>query len=319
MKLAVVGRISHLEPIAGADRIRCATVDCGDAGIWQGVVGLDIEPEQCVTVFLQDAILPADNPRWAFMAKHKFRVRMARFIGVPSECVIIPGAPDMPNGIDLTEVLGVTKYTKALPAALSGDAVGAFPSYIHKTDETNFQASQAARVFMESSEWDATLKYDGTSCTAWNDADGQLHVASRNLELREFNATGAGNTYWRCARLYTLDSLPIGTAIQFEIIGPGIQGNPTGTEAIQARAFTLYDFVNHRRCTRAELEAAALAIGMPAAQILAHGEPGCHMTPDELRDMAEIHYANGKPAEGIVVRACDSSWSFKVINLNYKD
>lgn len=28
---------------------------------------------------------------------------------------------------------------------------------------------------------------------------------------------------------------------------------------------------------------------------------------------------NGKPGEGIVIRAMDSSWSFKAINLNYKD
>ena len=40
---------------------------------------------------------------------------------------------------------------------------------------------------------------------------------------------------------------------------------------------------------------------------------------DELRKMAEIKYANGKYGEGIVIRAFDHSWSFKVLNLNYKE
>jgi hypothetical protein len=43
------------------------------------------------------------------------------------------------------------------------------------------------------------------------------------------------------------------------------------------------------------------------------------LSADELRKLAEIKYANGKHGEGIVVRAADQSWSFKVINLLYKD
>ena len=30
-------------------------------------------------------------------------------------------------------------------------------------------------------------------------------------------------------------------------------------------------------------------------------------------------HGHAKPGEGIVIRAMDSSWSFKAINLNYKD
>lgn len=41
--------------------------------------------------------------------------------------------------------------------------------------------------------------------------------------------------------------------------------------------------------------------------------------PEELRKLAEIRYANGKHGEGIVIRANDSGWSFKVINLLYRD
>ena len=316
-KLAVVGRIIDVIPIDGADRIRQATVNCGDAGTWSGVVGLDIRLGELVTVFLQDALLPANEERWEFMERFKFRVRMARFKGVPSECVIIPGAPEMPVGTDLAEVLGVTKYSKPLPAALSGDAVGSFPSFIPKTDEPNFQTVPKLVERMATDPWVATIKSDGTSCTVWNDDEGVMHVASRNLELKEFNANGAGNTYWRAARLYDMSKIPAGCALQFEVVGPGIQGNPLGLAMVEGNGFTLYDFKNHKRLPRNDLLDALSAVGMPAARAFVTGIGT--VSSDELRKLAEIKYPNGKPGEGLVIRAADSSWSFKVLNLLYKD
>ena len=55
-KLAVVGKITELKTIEGADRILHATVVCGDAGKWSGVVGLNHQVGELVTVFLQDAV-----------------------------------------------------------------------------------------------------------------------------------------------------------------------------------------------------------------------------------------------------------------------
>ncbi len=40
-KVAVIGKIVMIETIKDADRIKLATVVCGDAGRWTGVVGLD--------------------------------------------------------------------------------------------------------------------------------------------------------------------------------------------------------------------------------------------------------------------------------------
>lgn len=316
MKLAVIGKIIELASIDGADRIKKATVVCGDAGKWSGVVGLDHQVGDLVTVFLQDAILPPD-PRWAFMEKHHWRVRMARFKGVPSECVIVNGAPDMPVGTDLTDALGVIKHSKPLPASMAGDAVGNFPNFIPKTDEPNFQTVPELVERMGVDEWVATVKCDGSSCTAWNDEDGNLHVASRNLELREFNASGAGNSYWRAARKYDMSKLPTGCALQFEIVGPGIQSNPMGLSDIEGRAFTLYDYDNRHVCHAGDLDRVADAIGIPVAPIHSFGLK--HMTSDELRKLAEVKYPNGKHGEGIVIRSMDHSWSFKVINLLYKD
>lgn len=104
---------------------------------------------------------------------------MARFKGVPSECLIVPGAPDMPPGTDLTEALGVMKYEKPIPASMGGDAVGAFPGFIPKTDGPNFQSAPEFVALLADGEWCATDKADGTSCTVWNDPAG-MHVCSRN-------------------------------------------------------------------------------------------------------------------------------------------
>jgi RNA ligase (TIGR02306 family) len=317
--VAVVGKIVGIRPIDGADFIQAATVVCGSAGKWSGVVGKDVDTGENVTVFLQDALLPP-NDRWAFMEKHKWRVRMAKFKGVPSECLIVKGVPDGAGvGDDVAEALGVTKYEKPIPQGMQGDFVGAFPGHIPKTDEPNFQTlPEGWEALMQTAEWYATEKADGSSATAWTDEAG-LHVCSRNWELKEFTASGAKNVYWVAARKYGMERLPAGVALQFEVVGPGVQANPMGLPEIEARAFTLRDTINHRYLPRLALEAQCAALGVPMARLIGTSNTLTARNDDELRKLAEIKYQNGKHAEGVVIRALDSSWSFKVINLLYKD
>ena len=307
--LAVVGKIISLSVIKDADRIMRAEVVCGESGKWTGVVGLNHSVGELVTVFLQDAILKP-NDRWAFMEKSKWRVRMSRFRGCPSECLIISGAPDMPIGTDLTEVLGVTKYEKALPASMTGEAVGNFPSFLPKTDEPNYQTIEW-RELLSGGNWYATQKADGSSCTAWVDEDG-LHVASRNLELREFSTSGKTNSYWLVARKYGLEKLPVGIAIQFELIGEGIQSNQMGIKGIEGRMFGAFKREWDGRWHRVKRDE------FPAVMPLAELHPvEIYETEEHLRSAAEIKYANGNHGEGLVFRSHDQSWSFKIINLLY--
>lgn len=319
MKLAVIGVVSATHPIAGADRIHQAVVDCADAGVWSGVVGKDLLIGTKVLVFLQDAVLQPGE-RWMFMEKHKWRVRMARFKGVPSECVIVAAAGHetlLEPGADLTEVLGVVKHEKPVPVQMAGEVRGGFPDFIPKTDEENFQRIRDLHTLMAGWDWVATLKYDGTSCTAWNDAEG-LHVCSRNLELKEFTESGQGNVYWQAARKFGLERLPPKFALQFEICGPGIQGNPGGFDDLRIAAFTLYDIASQERAHFGVLAHLCQSLDLPLAELVASGHG--HVEPETLREMASnIVYPNGKPAEGIVVRSINSMWSFKAISLNYKD
>ena len=323
--LAVIGQILSLAPIKDADRIVLARVACGAAGTWSGIVPINAHAlGEAVTVFLQDAMLPADSTptsRWAFMEARKWRIRMVRFKGVPSECLIVKSAPDErgPPGTDVGAALGVTKYFKPIPASMAGEALGEFPSFIPKTDEPNFQTVPEMVAQLANEPWCATEKADGTSCTVWNDAAG-LHVCSRNWELREFSASGAGNAYWQVARKYGLERLEIGLALQFEVVGPGIQGNPMGLPTLEARVFNLYDHQSRQHRGMAALRATCEALGIPPARIVVMGEGA--RSDDALRELAQIKYASGKQGEGIVIRPAQGevcAWSFKVISLLYKD
>lgn len=319
--VAVIGEVSELMPIPFADRIQLAIVDCGEHGTWSGVVTKDIEHETRVLVLLQDALLP-ESERWAFMSKHKWRVRMARFKGVPSECVVLPLSLDEAAqwgsiGINVGEHFGITKYSKPIPAEMAGRAKGNFPSFIPKTDEPNFQRVRDRDQLM-GCEWYASVKYDGTSCTAYvlEDAEANLHVCSRNLELED-----GDHLYANVARKYKLVNMPEGLAIQFEIIGPGVQGNQLGLREHEIRIFTCYDVGDGKRMAK-RLPAETLhrlceAYGWPAAEVVATGRGP--LTNDELQKMAEIKYPNGRHGEGVVVRGLQNEFSLKVINLLYKD
>lgn len=314
-KLAVIGQIIELNDIAGADRIKQAIVDCGDAGVWAGIVGLDLKVCNKVTVFLQDALLPP-NDRWAFMESHKWRVKMCRFKKVASECLIISGCPDMPVGTDLTEALGVIKYEKPIPADMAGVVDGVWPSFIPRTDEENFQSAPELVAKMKDSDWYATEKADGTSCTIFIDDETKaLKVCSRNWPLKE-----SENVYWKAVRKYNLDTNfnEKGVALQFEVVGPGIQKNPMGLDDIEIRLFSAYDFYEHFYMSHRILEEISKKYKIPLAKIIFRGYDS--LTREELLKLAEIKYdGSRKDGEGIVIRDYRNTWSFKVINLNYKD
>jgi RNA ligase (TIGR02306 family) len=307
--LAVIGKILETTPIPNADRIISARVVCGRHGAWTGVVSRETEVGSLALVFLQDAILPPD-PRWAFMEKVGWTVRMQRFRGAPSECLIVSDIGNLPAeiGFDATELLGVTKRQKSIPTS-QGSIKGPFPSYLKKTDEVNYQKVDW-QALIAGGEFYVTLKIDGTSCTAWVDETG-LRVCSRNYELNEFDDKGKTNLYWVVARKYGLDAMPIGTGVQFEIAGPGVQGNPMGLEYLQGFAFNLFRLDGGR--IEAEFPPYAWNFMPQAEGILA---PKIR-TEDDLRAFASRTYPNGKPAEGVVFSDQRKRWSFKVISLDY--
>lgn len=308
--VAYVGKVVTIEPIPGADRIVRADVVCGKGGKWSGVIGKDAhQVGDVVAVYLQDAIVP-QTPEFAFMERHGWRVKMARFKGVPSECVIVPGSGTVGDSIPCE------KYEKPLPASIGGEIAGVFPSFIPKTDEPNFQAVPHLVEAMGQTEWYATVKADGTSGTAYKN-DGHFGVCSRNYELRDTES----NVHWQVVKKYGLDKCcPEGIAFQFEIVGPGIQGNPMGLAGVEMRLFNVYSIADRQYLGYPFVKGYGSEWGLPLAELEAMGTS----LPADLRKSAEGKYPNGKPREGLVYRAlyeqrvAGERLSFKVINLEYR-
>lgn len=330
--MAWVGKIISVSPIENADKIQRAEVVAGAGGKWAGVVSKDTRVDDLVVVFLPDAVVP-QNEALSFMEKYGWRVRPMKLRGCPSEVLIVKTSDlgvttDFTIGRDLTEVLGVLKYEKEMPAGIGGLVKGSFPSFIPKTDEPNFQRVPEMVEALRGKKFYSSVKYDGTSQTCFL-KDGVFGVCSRNLELKE-SESSAG---WVLARRYHIEEqlryrCLNNLAFQWECVGPGIQGNPLGLNVVDLRVFNVYNIEAQTYYSVTDAFNLADSLGLPFVKIDKVGI--FDFTDDELRKMAEGTYMeSGRQREGIVVRPfeemtieTEDGWqrvSFKVINLLYKE
>lgn len=326
-KLAYIGRIVDIKPIKGADFIESAMVVCGEGGKWLGTVKKDeFKVGDLVEVYLQDALLPKTE-EFAFMENYKYRVAMRKFKKVPSECLIMPLTVEGNVGDNIADIKGVMKYEKPISPSLAGMALGAFPtSVVPKTDEPNFQTVSHMVHALQGNRYYSTVKADGSSGTIyrWSRDDEVDHFGccSRNLELKD-----EGNpAIWNLARKYNLrERLPFGFAIQFEIVGPGIQSNHMGLSDVDLRVFNVWDIIDRRYLDAVPFTEFCNHLSLPTVEIIDWNKVFEFKSDNELRKYAEGKYESGYPREGVVFRPMMETkvkferLSFKVINLMYKD
>ncbi|MBF0523126.1 MAG: RNA ligase (ATP) [Candidatus Omnitrophica bacterium] len=244
-KLASIQKIKALDPIPGADAIERATV----LG-WQLVVkkGEFKVGELCVYCEV-DCLMP-DEPRFEFLKPRGMRIKTIRLRGQISQGIcfplsILPAGFDVHEDIDCTEALGITKYEPPIPACLNGTAKGAFPSFIPKTDETRVQVLQDLLDRCKGEVCYITEKVDGSSVTFYVN-NQEFGVCTRNFELVEDPA----NTIWKIARELDIENklraLGLNIAIQGEVIGEGIQGNPLKLRGQTVWFFNAFDVDQYR-------------------------------------------------------------------------
>lgn len=322
--LVYTGRIIALEEIPNADFIACATVVCGKGGKWKGIIRkAEFELGKLCIVYLPDSLIPQSNDM-KFMESSNWRVKMRRFKGAPSEVLITSCdfTAVIFNGVevgwDVTEMFGVTKYHKPVPANLQGKAKGEFPGFIPKTDEPNYQNSEGQEGIekLAGKPFFITEKADGSSTTAFK-YKGQFGVCSRNWELERDQENG----YWKVAIQHQLEErLPEGYAIQWETCGPKIQSNPMGFTDITGLAFSVYDIQNKKHLVFHEFINFCTQLKFPMVKFVKSGES---FSTENLDTLGEGTYTNGRQREGVVVRSKANELghkpiSFKVINLNYE-
>lgn len=327
-KLASVRKISDLRLIEGADNIELAIVDG-----WQVVVAKNVEHKvgDFIVYCEIDSFLPIKE-EFEFLRKSSyrksteaegFRLRTVKMRGQISQGLILPisvlgSGISLEEGMDVTEMLGIVKYEPPISAELSGLAKGFFPSFIPKTDEVRAQnIPNEYKTYIESNDdFYITEKLDGSSATFFIN-NGEFGVCSRNLELLETEE----NTFWKVARELDLENKMRAKnknfAIQGELIGEGIQGNPYKIKGQTVRFFTAFDIDVYKRFDYAEF-AMFMARNQLEVVPLLSIKAGADLpkTIDELLKFAEgKSFLNEKTErEGIVIRTSDNVISFKAIS-----
>lgn len=250
MPSATIQKIIGIEPIKGADRIELASI----LG-WKCVVSKsDNFKVGDKVVFIEvDSVVP-DRPEFEFMKDRNFRVRSMKLRGQLSQGLILSIYPWLDNlyinpdydciGIDVSEFLGVTHYEKPIPAHLMGQIRGSFPTHlVPKTDEIRIQSEPDLIEEIKSKPVYITTKCDGTSATYVSHM-GEFYICSRNNIMKD-NGENKTNVYVQMAHKYDLQpkmqAYDHPLAIQGEICGPGIQGNPMGLKELQLFVFNIYD------------------------------------------------------------------------------
>jgi len=156
------------------------------------------------------------------------------------------------EGTDVTGYLGIQKWHAPVPTALAGDVLP-WPSYIPKTDQENIQNVYESMLALGPYvEWMVEEKLDGSSCTIYTKPDGGVGICSRNWELKQ-NEVNKNNAFILAAnRLGLLEQLDKNgrmVALQAELCGPGIQGNPYQLKEPKVFVFDVYWMMERRYAT----------------------------------------------------------------------
>jgi len=337
-ELARVVRIDNITPIDGADSIEAARV-----GGWTVVVKKGEFSIGDRAIYIEiDSFLRSGHKAWQFLVDKSSRVydgitghvlRTVRFRGQISQGLllqlnsVLTDSDNFKDGENVTDVLGVLKYEPPIPAELAGEVLGLYPSRVPKTDQERIQnlEHELEDWIAKSLSWEVTEKLEGSSST-WAWLDKELHVCSRNMDLRETT----GNTHWRLARGCNIEELlrsyagSRNLALQGELVGNGVQGN---IYRMQGHRFYLYDVYDVDRglymCS-SERQEVARVLNLSHVPVLnqaftfEHKESAVDVTK-RLLCMAdgESTLRKGQLREGLVFKALEYPCSFKVISNKY--
>lgn len=334
-KLATIRKIDAIKPIEGADAIELAVL-----GGWQTVVKKNEYRVGDLAVYLEiDSWVPTElapflskgkEPR-VFNGVKGERLRTVKLRGALSQGLLIsrdialPMTNNFVEGDDVTEILGIQKWERPVPAELVGVMKGSFPSFIPKTDQERAQNLVAEIVAANEigMKFEITEKLEGSSMTVYR-YQGEFGVCSRNIDLKR----DENNSFWKVAIEEDIDARMMSIdpywdfAIQGELVGPGIQGNIYGLSKPMFFVFDVYDIRAGRYLdplARRELIERMELNHVPviAATAEMYDTLGITDIPQLLK------FAEGKSAlkeverEGVVFKQVDGGMTFKVISNQY--
>lgn len=268
-KLASIQKIKAIKPIDGADRIECVQVlnwECvskkGEYSVGDMVVYFEIDsllPDIPLLEWLKGSSWSQKLNKYK-ISTHKFRNQISQGLVIPISQVvemydqINPDYADIAlpeeimnpiEGTDLTELLKIEKYEPPVSNGPLGETIS-HEWYVPKTDEERIQvcAQDVLPKYVESEQdwWYASIKLDGTSCTAGLFDDAFL-IGGRNQWYKDENMYTT--TVKKYGDLYEklnqhLKNTGEYLVFQGELCGPGIQGNKLGLKEKEWFIFNVY-------------------------------------------------------------------------------
>lgn len=249
-KLASIRKISEINSIPDADKIEVVTVDGWKVVVRKGEYQVNelvlyIEIDAWVPHELAPFLTKPDRFPSEYQGIKGERLKTIRLRGQISQGLILPVPEDMKcymEGDDVTDALGIVKWEPPIDASLAGQVKGNFPYFIQKTRQERCQnlKREIALSFQNKELFEITEKLDGSSSTFFI-KDGEFGVCSRNLQLKEDET----NTFWKMAHKFNLEEklkdLGANIAVQAELVGPKIQGNPYKLDDHQIFVFDIFD------------------------------------------------------------------------------
>jgi RNA ligase (TIGR02306 family) len=331
-KLATIRKIDALRPIPDADAIECAVVGGWTAVVKKGEYAAGDLAVYCeIDSWIPHALAPflskGKEPR-VFDGIQGERLRTMKLRGQLSQGLLLPLSTltmidsELFEGLDVSFPLGIVKYEAPIPAQLAGEVKGMFPGWIQKTDQERVQNLKEELDYWlrEQHVWEVTEKLDGSSMTVYL-RDGEFGVCSRNLELKPSET----NSLWKVAVRNDLElklrRADRNLALQGELIGEGIQGNPYKQKGQEFFLFDIYDIDTSKYFTPAERKAFVQEHDIKHVPVLAFGA--------ELSDTLGVNsidgilrFAEGKSVmgmigcerEGVVFKSKAMQCSFKAIS-----
>jgi RNA ligase (TIGR02306 family) len=328
-KLASIRKIDSIRAIEGADAIECAVVGGWTVVVKKGEFAAGDTAVYCeIDSWIPHALAPflskGNEPR-VYDGIAGERLRTIKLRGQLSQGLLIPlgiGVFDvnavLDEGTDVSELLGIVKYEAPIPAQLAGEVKGMFPGWIQKTDQERIQNLKEELAFWakEQHAWEITEKLDGSSMTVYL-RDGEFGVCSRNLELKPSET----NSLWKVAVQHDLESklrrAGRNIALQGELIGEGIQGNPYKIKGQDFFLFDIYNIDTNKYFTPAERKAFVDEFDIKHVPVLGSLIMDESTTVDALLKLAEgktVVGHSGCEREGLVFKILDMQCSFKAIS-----
>jgi len=320
-KLVSVQVVSDLQPIPEADLIEVATINGWKLVVKKG----EFKVGDLAVYFEIDSFLPYVE-QYAFLQKSSykkmgevqgFRLKTIKLRGQVSQGLLLP-MTILPEGVyqvgdDVSGILNVVKFEPPIPAQLAGVMKGNFPSFVPKTDEERIQNLSQSWDNFKTNCFYVTEKLDGSSATFYHN-NGVFGVCSRNIDLLET----PDNTFWKMARQLNIEPIlsSLGNfAIQGELIGEGIQGNPYKIKGHQVWFFNVFDIDKQAYLPYNEFVKMVSDASLNVVPMI----DNYYTLPDTIDDI--LLFAEGKSTlhheterEGLVIRSHNRNISFKAIS-----